>query len=81
MAQTLSASIYGINNNDLGSTQGKTYGLPVGDLVIAPAITPKTFSGVECATIIQVQASGLNVNPTSYYTPTAVATLITAANT
>lgn len=81
MAQILSASIYGVNGYDQGNTNGLTKGFPVQNILIESiANDPQTFSGVSCISKVTLLPTGLNVKGLQYYTPTAAATLITAAN-
>ena len=84
MAQILSASIYGFDNGynsyDWNANMGVTRGFPTQGITIEQLRQPTTYSGVVCNSIITVLATGLEVNSTKYYTPTAVGTLITAAN-
>lgn len=84
MALQLSASIYGIGAHAIGTAQGTTMSFPTQGIRIEPASlsggTGLTFNGVTMVSCIQVLPTGLNTNERRYYSPTPVATLVTAAN-
>lgn len=84
MAQQLQASIYGMDNGynsyDWNKPMGVLRGFPTQGITMEQLSQPTTYSGVVCNSIITVLASGLNVHGEKYYTPTAIATLITSAN-
>jgi len=84
MAQILSVSVYGRNNQNYGTSQGRTIGLPVSRLMIESAPANSVYNGVTTVTQITVLPTG-DVYPGSpsvsvFFTPTALATVITAAN-
>lgn len=86
MALQLSASIYGVNTSAVGTAQGLTMSFPTQGLRIEPASLTlasgsNTFNGVTVLSCIQLLPTGLNTNERRYYSATAVATLVTAANT
>jgi hypothetical protein len=80
MAQILTASIYGANGNDWNTPQGVTMGFPVQQSVIRTLNQPTSFSGVTCLSQIQLLPTAPSPIQPVYYSPTAAATLITAAN-
>lgn len=80
MALSLSASVYGCNNNDLNKPSGLLMGFPTSRIVIRALSPAVSYSGVSCNTIIQLLPGGDRVDQPEYYTPTATATVITAAN-
>lgn len=84
MANQLSASIYAVGTNAIGTAQGVTMSFPTQGIRIEPANlslgTNLTFNGETMASCIQLLPTGLNVNEKRFYSSTAVATLVTAAN-
>jgi hypothetical protein len=84
MAQQFTASIYGFDNGynsyDWNATMGITRSFPSQGVTIEQMTQPTAYSGVTCNSIITVLPDGLNVKGVKYYTPTAIATLVTAAN-
>lgn len=86
MAQQLSASIYRIGPNDLNSAirtpalMGVTMSFPTEDIRIEAAKLGTTAHGITMNTVIKLLPKGLNQPEKEFYTPTATATVITAAN-
>lgn len=80
MALQLIASIYGANGNDWGAEKGITMGFPTQNIVIRTLDQPTAYSGVTCLSQIQLLPTAPSTIQPVYYTPTAAATLITAAN-
>lgn len=80
MALQLTASIYGANSNSWNNAQGVTMGFPSNNIVIRALNPPENYSGVSCLTQIQLLPTAPSTIQPVYYTPTATATLITAAN-
>lgn len=80
MAQILQASIYGADSYDWNKPMGVLRGFPTTGITIEPLTTPTTYSGVVCNAQINLLPTGLVVNAHKFYTPTDVATLVTAAN-
>lgn len=86
MALQLSASIYRIGPNDLNTArgipaiQGITMSFPTDQIRIEAAKPGETAIGITMNTIIKLLPEGLNQAEKSFYTPTATATVITAAN-
>ena len=80
MAQILSQSIYGYNGTSMGTAQGTTMGFPVQRIVIRPAPAGTVMNGVTMNTIIELLPSATKVGSTQYLSPTATASVITAAN-
>ena len=86
MAQQFSASIYAIGVAKVGTAQGVTMSFPSQGVRIEPAslslqtAEDRSFNGVSVISCIQVLPQGLNVNERRYYSATAIATLVTAAN-
>lgn len=81
MALQLAASIYGADGYDWNKPQGVSRAFPTQGITIEALTTPTAYSGVTCNSIINLLPTGLQVNPTKFYTPTAVSALVTAANT
>ena len=79
MALQLSASIYGANGNDWNKPQGVTMSFPTQGIILK-TIPATSYSGVTCVTQIQVLPTAPSVIQPVFYTPTAIATLVTAAN-
>ena len=84
MALQLSASIYGVGVNAIGTAQGVTMSFPTQGIRIEPASlslgSNTSFNGVTVQSCIQLLPTGLNVNEKRYYSATAVGTLVSAAN-
>lgn len=81
MANQLIASIYGFNGYARGTNNGLTKGLPTQGILIEDiSSAPSSFNGVSCISTITLLPTGLKVNGDVYYSATAAATLITAAN-
>jgi hypothetical protein len=80
MAQQFSASVYGANGNDLNSFQGITKSFPSQGVSIQALNPVKSYSGVTCVTVISLLPTGLNQVAQQFYSPTATATVISAAN-
>jgi hypothetical protein len=78
MAQQVSVSIYGVNGNATGA-MGRIMGFPTQGIRIYPDAT-KSFNALTMATVIEVLPTGLNQAANKFYTTTAIATIITAAN-
>lgn len=80
MANILSLSVYGINGSDVQG--GATYGLTVAQIqAIMPARAGTTSGGVSIYSIVSYKKNAAGINNIQYFSPTAVATIITAANT
>lgn len=86
----VTASIYGVNGNDWGNPMGVNMGFPSQSIIVRPVKTNPTdatvtMGGVTMVSIIQVLVPSIAVegspvgNP-QYYSPTAVATIITNSN-
>ena len=80
MALQLSASIYGANQNSWNVAQGRTMSFPTQGIVMRNLNPAETYSGVVCNTAIQLLPTAPSPIQPVYYTPTAIATLVTAAN-
>lgn len=80
MAQQLIATIYGSNQSDWNKPLGVTMGFPTQSITIKELSPAVSYSGVACNSIIYLNSSGLEVNPTEFYTSTTASTLITNAN-
>jgi hypothetical protein len=86
MALQLSASIYRINAYDLNTaqgipaTQGIVHSFPTQGIRMYPVHGTITANGVTMASIIALLPTGLNQPEKQFYTPTALATLVTNAN-
>lgn len=81
MAQQMAASIYGANSNDWGNAQGVSMAFPTQGIVLRTISPAVSYSGVSCATQIQLLPTAPSPIQPVYYTPTAIATLVTEANT
>jgi hypothetical protein len=79
MAQQLSVSIYGVNGSATGA-MGRIMSFPTQGIRMYPASATPTFSALTMATVIEVLPTGLNQPSNRYYSTTAIATLVTAAN-
>lgn len=77
MAQVVSITIGGIGINPVPSA---AYGFPVQSILLKAAPSGTIFNGVTMLTEVVYQQKGLNVHPESYFSPTALATVITACN-
>jgi hypothetical protein len=86
MALQLSASIYRIDANDLNTaqgvpaTQGIIHSFPTQGIRMYPVKGTVTANGVTMSTIIDLLPQGLNQPDKRFYTPTAIATLVTNSN-
>jgi hypothetical protein len=85
MAQVISATIYGVNGNDLntGATQPGTPGMTMAfsvQNIVLQSIPPTTYSGTVCNTEITLLPTAPSPIQQRYYTNTAIATLVAAAN-
>lgn len=78
MAQIVSANIYGLNGNALSANQ--TMGFPTQGIIVRSAPASTVMLGVTQLSIIQLLPAGTKVGQDQYFSPTAVATIITAAN-
>ena len=77
MAQVVSITIGGKGEVPVTSA---AYGFPVQSILLKPAPANTKFNNVVMLTEIVYQQTGLQVNPVSYFSPTALATIITACN-
>lgn len=86
MALQVTASIYRINAYDLNTAQGVPasqgilHTFPTQGIRMYPVHGTVTANGVTMATIISLLPNGLNQPEKNFYSPTALATLATAAN-
>jgi hypothetical protein len=80
MALQLAASIYGANQQDWNAPLGRSMAFPTQGIVLRNLDQPTTYSGVTCLTAIQLLPTAPSPIQPIYYTPTAIATLVTAAN-
>lgn len=79
MAQIVSVNVYGSNGYALlGGNQ--TFGFPVSRIIIRPAQAGLVLNGVAMLTTIQLLPMGTKVGQDQYQSPTALATVISAAN-
>lgn len=79
MAQMLSVSVYGKNGNGFGSgTSGTIVGLPANGVIIEPCTG--VYNGVTVVSKVKFVGDVVNRSTDEYFSATAVATLITAAN-
>lgn len=79
MAQIISVTVYGANQNDWNKPSGVVMGFPVSQIVLR-TIPSTPYSGVNCVTQIQLLPTAPSPIQPVYYTNTPIATLITAAN-
>lgn len=77
MAQVVSITIGGIGANQVTSA---AYGFPVQSILLKPAPSGTTFNSITMLTEVVYQAKGLKVSPDSYFSPTALATVLAACN-
>lgn len=86
MAQQFTASIYRINQYDLNTaqgipaTQGILHSFSPDTVRIRDVKGTVAANGVTMLSIISLLPDGLTVKEKDFYTPTAQATLVTAAN-
>ena len=80
MAQQVTASVYGLNQQDWNKPLGVTKTFPTQGLSLQHLSPAVSYSGVSCVTIIQLLPTGLNQTTQNFYSPTALATIATAAN-
>lgn len=86
MALQLSASIYRIDQYDLknssggAQTAGKIMGFPTQGIRIESITGTVTANNATMLTVIKLLPTGLNQPEKAFYSPTATATVITAAN-
>ncbi len=86
MAQQLTASIYRINEYDLKvaagipAVQGVLNTFPTQGIRMFPVTGTVTANNVAMSTVIALLPPGLNQPEKLFYSPTALATLATAAN-
>jgi hypothetical protein len=79
MAQILSVNVYGANGFTLASGTNQTWGFPTQNIIIKPSPT-LTLLGVPMLTVIQMLPAGTKAGQDQFFSPTATATVITAAN-
>jgi len=80
MALQLAASIYGANQQDWNTPLGVSMSFPTQGIVLRTISPAVSYSGVSCLTTIQLLPTAPSPIQPQYYTPTAIATLVTAAN-
>lgn len=84
MAQVFTASIYGIEGpggqTQIRSKMGVLNAFSSANVHLYEERTTQGVGNTVCNSVIVVPPQGLNQIPTKYYTPTTVATLVTAAN-
>jgi hypothetical protein len=80
MSQQLLASIYGINAQSTGGLAGTSMSFPTQGIMIRPAPAGTVFNTVTMATVIQLLPAGTKVAQDQYFTPTALVTVVNAAN-
>jgi hypothetical protein len=80
MANQISVTVYGSNQNDWNKTSGVVMSFPTQGIyfeTISPAVS---YSGVACNTAVKLMPYGPSPMQPVYYTPATVASLITASN-
>ncbi len=80
MAQVIAVSVYGINQNAIGTSAGQPWAFPSTGVLVRPVIDGQVFNGVTQLSIIQLPPTGLNKESNQYYTAKTVAELVTLAN-
>lgn len=79
MAQIVSVNVYGVNGFTFNTGVNATMGFPTQGILIRPSPT-LTLLGVPMLTVIQLLPTGTKVGEDQFFSPTATATVITAAN-
>ena len=80
MAQVLSVVVYKKNDARMGSGYGTAVGLPTSGLIVEPAEAGVTSDGVTMVSVIKALPDAAYRQVDKYYSPTAIATIITACN-
>lgn len=86
MALQVTASIYAVGENSIGTSAGTPMSFPTQGIRLEPAnltltsVQDRTFNGVLVQTCIQLLPTGLNTNERRYYSAAALATIASAAN-
>lgn len=78
----IAASIYGKNGNDFkfsGAIMGRTNNFPNVGVIMYEAPAGTTAAGVAIATILEVQPTGLNVNPDKYMSSQTITAILAAS--
>lgn len=79
MALVVSVSVYGINGSDIAG--GQTVGLTVANIQnIRPAAANTTMGGVTINSVITYRKNSYGIVNNVFFSPTAVATVISACN-
>jgi len=78
-------SVYGVNQNQVGTEMGTTMSFPSTQVLVRPATAVTgfngTFNGVTMNSVVQLLSNGTVVNQPQYYTPKTVAEVNTLQNT
>jgi len=80
MANQITATIYGSNQNDWNKTSGVVLSFPTQGILLETISPAVSYSGVPCNTAIKLLPYGPSPNQPVYYTSTDVSTLKNAAN-
>lgn len=84
MAQTFTAYIYGIDapggNTEIQAAGGQANGFPANGVHVYPTTASRGVANVQCNSIIELAATGLNQQTRKFYTALTVAQVVTAAN-
>jgi hypothetical protein len=79
MANLISVTVYGSNQNDWNKTSGVVLAFPTQGILLE-TIPSTVYSGTACVTAVKLLPYGPSPIQPVYYTPSTVASLITAAN-
>ena len=80
MANQISATIYGSNQNDWNKTSGVVMSFPVNAVVLETISPAVNYSGTDCNAAIKLMPYGPSTIQPVYYTNSTVTALKNAAN-
>lgn len=80
MAQVVSVVVYKKNDAQVGSGYGGTFGLPTSGIIVEPADAGIVVNGVTMVSCLKALPDAAYRQVDKYYSPTAIATIITACN-
>jgi len=80
MANLISVTVYGSNQNDWNKTSGVVLAFPTQGILLETISPAVSYSGVACNTAVKLLPYGPSPIQPVYYTSATVASLITLAN-
>lgn len=80
MAQVVSVVVYKKNESQLGTGYGQTAGFSTHGIIVEATEPGITVNGVTMNSVIKAMPDAAYRQTDKYYSPTAVATIITACN-